>query len=119
MQFVVSVVLARIIAPEAYGTITLVLVFAQILQVFVDSGLGNALIQKKDARMIWIFRLYFSLIYFVVLAYMEFFFSYAPCIAKFYNDLSLTAIIRVLCLTVVISGLKKCTTSICFKDNAV
>ena len=82
VQFVVSVVLARIIAPEAYGTITLVLVFAQILQVFVDSGLGNALIQKK-MRMIWIFRLYFSLIYFVVLAYMEFFFSMRRVLPNF------------------------------------
>ena len=49
VQFIVSIVLARIIAPEAYGMISIVLVFASILQVFVDSGLGNALIQKKDA----------------------------------------------------------------------
>ena len=38
VQLIVSIVLARILAPEAYGTIALVLVFANILQVFVDSG---------------------------------------------------------------------------------
>ena len=49
VQILVSVILARILAPEAFGTIALILVFSNILQVFVDSGLGNALIQKKDA----------------------------------------------------------------------
>ena len=49
VSFVVSIVLARILAPEDYGTIALVKVFTAILQVFVDRGLGTALIQKKDA----------------------------------------------------------------------
>lgn len=49
VTFVVSIVLARILSPEDYGTIALVTVFTTILQVFVDSGLGTALIQKKDA----------------------------------------------------------------------
>ena len=49
VQFVVSIVLARILEPEAFGTISLVLVFTQVLQVFVDSGVATALIQKKDA----------------------------------------------------------------------
>ena len=49
VTFIVSIVLARILAPEDYGTIALVTVFTTILQVFVDSGLGTALIQKKDA----------------------------------------------------------------------
>ena len=49
VSFVVSIVLARILSPEDYGTIALVTVFTAILQVFVDSGLGTALIQKKDA----------------------------------------------------------------------
>ena len=49
VTFVVSIVLARILAPEAYGQIALITVFTTIMQVFVDSGLGLALIQKKDA----------------------------------------------------------------------
>ena len=42
VSFIVSIVLARILAPEDYGTIALVTVFTTILQVFVDSGLGTA-----------------------------------------------------------------------------
>ena len=49
VTFVVSVVLARLLMPEDYGTIALVTVFTTIMQVFVDSGLSTALIQKKDA----------------------------------------------------------------------
>lgn len=49
VAFIVSIVLARILAPETFGTIALVTVFTTILNVFVNSGLANALIQKKDA----------------------------------------------------------------------
>lgn len=54
VTFIVSIVLARILAPEDYGTIALITVFTTIMQVFVDSGLGTALIQKR-MPMIWIF----------------------------------------------------------------
>lgn len=49
VAFVVSIVLARFLAPDAYGTVALLMVFTTILNVFVDSGLGNSLIQKKNA----------------------------------------------------------------------
>ncbi|MFR3431482.1 MAG: oligosaccharide flippase family protein [Holdemanella porci] len=49
VTFIVSIVLARILSPNDYGTIALVTVFITILQVFIDSGLSTALIQKKDA----------------------------------------------------------------------
>lgn len=105
VQFIVSIVLARILAPEAYGTIALVVVFANIFQVFVDSGLGNALIQKKDADDLDFSSVfYFNFIWCLIL--YGIIFCIAPFIADFYNDPSLTAIVRVLCLTVVISGLK-------------
>jgi len=105
IQFIVSIVLARILAPEAYGTIALVLVFSQILQVFVDSGLGNALIQKKDADDLDFSSVFwFNIVWCLVLYAMMFF--CAPLISTFYNDESLTAVVRVLCLMVVVSGLK-------------
>ena len=49
VTFIVSIVLARILTPSDYGTIALVTVFTTILQVFIDSGLSTALIQKKNA----------------------------------------------------------------------
>lgn len=49
VALVVSIILARILTPEDYGIIALITVFINILNVFVDSGLGTALIQKKNA----------------------------------------------------------------------
>ena len=49
VTLIVGIILARILNPDVYGTIALVTVFTTLLQVFVDSGLGTALIQKKDA----------------------------------------------------------------------
>lgn len=105
VTFIVSIVLARILAPEDYGTIALITVFTTILQVFVDSGLGTALIQKKDADdMDFSSVFYFNFIVCIIL-YICMFFS-APFISKFYNDNSLTPVIRVISLTIVISGVK-------------
>lgn len=105
IQFVVSIVLARILAPEAYGTIALVIVFANILQVFVDSGLGNALIQKKDADDLDFSSVFYFNVIWCLMLYSIIFLA-APYIAGIYDDDSLIPLIRVLCLTVVISGLK-------------
>lgn len=105
VTFIVSIVLARILSPNDYGTIALVTVFITILQVFIDSGLSTALIQKKDADDLDFSSVfYFNFVVCIVL-YLLMFFS-APYIAKFYNDLSLTPIIRVISLTLIISGVK-------------
>ena len=45
VTLIVSIVLARILTPNDFGTVSLVMVFTTIMQVFVDSGLGTALIQ--------------------------------------------------------------------------
>ena len=105
VSFIVSIVLARILAPEDYGTIALVTVFTAILQVFVDSGLGTALIQKKDADE----RDFSSVFYFnfvVCLILYLGMFAAAPFIADFYGDVTLVPVIRILSLTIVISGVK-------------
>lgn len=105
VAFIVSVVLARILAPEAYGTIALITVFTTILQVFVDSGLGNALIQKKDADNVDFSTVFYTNIIFCFILYVGIF-AGAPLIAEFYHDPTLIPLIRVLSLTVVISGVK-------------
>lgn len=105
VTFIVSIVLARILAPEDYGQIALITVFTTIMQVFVDSGLGTALIQKKDAddldfSSVFYFNFAVCLILYAVM------FVVAPFIAEFYNNSSLTPIIRVISLTIIISGVK-------------
>ncbi len=105
VAFVVSVVLARILDPSAYGTIALITVFTTILQVFVDSGLGNALIQKKNADDVDFSTVFYTNIIFCSVLYLLIF-AAAPLIATFYEDASMVPLIRVLSLTVLISGVK-------------
>lgn len=105
IAFIVSVILARVLEPTAYGTVALIAVFTSILQVFVDSGLGNALIQKKDADDLDFSTVFFTNITFCTLLF-GLVFIVAPSIAKFYDDISLVPYIRVLGLTVLISGIK-------------
>lgn len=105
VTFVVSIVLARILDPKDYGTIALVTVFTTILQVFVDSGLGTALIQKKDADDLDFSSVfYFNFIVCIILYAVMF--IVAPYIALFYKDTTLISVIRVISLTIVISGVK-------------
>lgn len=105
VSFVVSIVLARILLPEDYGVIALVTVFITILQVFVDSGLATALIQKKESDDLDFSSVFYFNIFICILLYCLLFFL-APCIAFFYENSSLTSVVRVLGLTVVISGVK-------------
>lgn len=105
VSFIVSIVLARILAPEDYGTIALVTVFTTILQVFVDSGLGTALIQKKDADDLDFSSVFYFNFIICLILYVGIFIA-APYIAIFYNDATLIPVIRVLSLTIVISGVK-------------
>lgn len=105
VSFVVSIVLARVLTPEIYGTVALITVFTTILQVFVDSGLGNALIQKKNADDLDFSTVFYANIAFCGILYIVLFLS-APLIAGFYDDVSLTPLIRVLGITIVVSGVK-------------
>lgn len=105
VTFIVSVFLARILSPEDYGKIALITVFTVILQVFVDSGLGTALIQKKDADDLDFSSVFYFNLVICILLYLGMFIA-APLIAKFYNDISLTPVIRVISITILISGVK-------------
>lgn len=103
--FVISILLARVLEPTVYGIVALVTVFTAILQVFVDSGMGNALIQKKNAdnldfSSVFYFNIAACLILYAVM------FAAAPLISAFYGMPELTAIVRVLSLTLIISGVK-------------
>ena len=105
VALIVQIILARLLAPEVYGTIALVTVFTSIMQVFVDSGMATALIQKKDADNLDFSTVFYFNVFTCVVLYIIMFAS-APLIASFYNDASLVPVIRVLSLTLVISGVK-------------
>lgn len=105
VMLVVSVVLARLLDPDVYGTVALITVFTTILQVFVDSGLGNALIQKKDADQLDFSTVFYFNMAMCAVVYAALYIA-APFIAKFYGDPQLTALTRVLGLTLIVSSLR-------------
>ena len=97
ITLIVSVVLARILNPSDYGTVAIVTIFITIANVFVSDGLGNALIQKKNADALdYSTVLYFN-IAFSIFLYIILFFA-APLISSFYGEgyEVLTPVLRVL-----------------------
>lgn len=95
IQFVLSIVLARLVSPDNYGLIALVSIFIQISSVFVTSGLGTALVQQKDADDVSFSSVFFLGLFIACCCYVLLFFV-APYIASFYEADSLIPIIRVL-----------------------
>lgn len=105
ISVVVQLVLARLLAPEIFGTVAIVLIITDILQVFVESGFGTALIQKKDADELD----FSSVFYFNIAACLVFYFLLficAPGIAQIYKNPELVNIIRVVGLILIISGIR-------------
>ena len=105
VTLIVSIVLARLLNPDIYGTVALVTVFTTIMQIFVDSGMGNALIQRKDADDLDFSSVFYFNILMCSVLYLIMFFA-APFIAAFYKIPELTAVVRVLSLILIISGVK-------------
>ena len=108
VTFVVSIVLARLLDPQAYGIVALITAITTLLQVFVDSGLANALIQKKDSDNKDFSTVFYFNMAVCLLLYLVLFFT-APFISRFfykYDSHLLTNLIRVSSITLVISGIK-------------
>lgn len=104
ISFIVSLVLARILMPEEYGIVALVTVIISLCDVFVNSGLGTALIQKKDAdeldySTVFFFSFAMALVLYLVLFLMS------PFIANYYQKESLICILRVMGLRMIIASL--------------
>lgn len=103
VSLVVSIILARLLSPTEYGTISLVMVFITIANVFVNSGFGQALIQKKDADSLDFSSVFYFSLGFTGLIYAVLFFLAVP-ISKFYDMPILIPVLRVLAISVPIMG---------------
>ena len=97
ISFLVSLVLARLLLPSEYGTVALVLVFINLANVFVSNGLGEALIQKKNANDADFSTMFFCSLGLSIVLYVIMFFA-APLIANYYQDVTLVSVLRVLAL---------------------
>lgn len=104
VSFVVSIILARLLLPSDYGVIALITIFIDIANVFVSSGFGAALVQKKDADEVDFSSVfYFSIVMSWVL-YLIVFLG-APMVAGFYGKEILTPVLRVMALKLPLAGI--------------
>src|SRR5690606_22613680 len=101
--FIVSLVLARILLPEEFGLIGMIVVVVAIGNVLLDGGLTKSLIRdpdcdQSDYSTVFIFHLVASIVIYIGVFFL------APLIADFYDQPILTAITRVYSLSIIITS---------------
>lgn len=102
-QFIIGIVLARLLVPDDYGVIGMLAIFMAIAQSILDSGFSRALIQKKNRTNVdYSTVFYFNLVISIVI-YFIFYFS-ASYIAEFYSTPILEDVAKVVSLSVVINA---------------
>lgn len=104
ISFVSNIVLARLLTPDDYGTIGMLMIFIAVANTFVDGGFGSALIQKKeptqeDYSTIFWWNMFLSIVLYGLL-YLG-----APAIARFYNLPLLCDVLRVQGIVLIINAL--------------
>ncbi len=103
VQFLVMLIMARLLTPNDYGLIGMLTIFIAVSQSLVDSGFSQALIRKQNRTQVdnsTVF--YFNIIVGLVLYLLCFLF--APLVAKFYNTPELCQVMRVFCLCIIINS---------------
>lgn len=122
VQFLVSIVLARLLTPDDFGLIAIVLVFSVIFQTLNESGLNTALIHKLDRDDLDFSTAFYANIAIGIISYLLLFFA-SPFIASFYDSPQLVPVMRILSLDLVIKSLglvqlAKYTIKVDFKTQA-
>lgn len=103
IQFVLSIIIARLLLPSDYGLIAMLSIFLAVAQSFIDSGFSNALIQKQnrteiDYSIVFYFNIGIGLFFYLV------FYISSPYIALFYSEPQLCLITKIVGLNVVINS---------------
>ncbi len=104
VQFVIGIILARILTPEDYGLVGMITVFVAVSQSFIDAGFTQALIRKNDAKQ----KDYSTIFYFnIVVGFFIYIllFLVSPLISSFFNEPQLTDLVKVLGITVIINAI--------------
>jgi len=104
LRLVLGIVLARLLTPDDYGILGILMIFIAVSATFIESGISKALIQKKerdslDFSTAFVFNIVISLICYAIL------FFTAPLIADFYENPELTSLVRVISLALVLNAL--------------
>ena len=97
VQFILQIILARLLSPEHYGVLAIMVIFTTLANVFIQNGFNTALIQNKDVEdedfssVLWVSMGIAAITYTVI-------FLTAPWIAEFYEMPELITPFRVLAL---------------------
>jgi teichuronic acid exporter len=102
-QFIVGIILTRLLTPEDFGLVGMITIFIVIGQSLTNSGFGQALIQKKNATNIDFSTVFYFNILASILIYSVIYFS-APLIANFYDQPQLILLTQIICLSFVIES---------------
>ena len=104
VSFVVGIVLARLLSPDEYGLIGILTIFITIFEVIIDGGFISALIRKQTAQEIDYCTVFWTnLVLSIVMAGILY--CGAGLIAKFFEREELTALMRMMCIIVIINAL--------------
>ena len=103
VNFVIGIILARLLSPTDYGLLGMLGLFIAISQLFIDGGLTSALIRtknpsEKDFSTVYMINLTLSVLFYAIL-----FFS-APFVADFYEQPLLKPLMRVVALLLIIGS---------------
>lgn len=104
IQLIIGLVLARLLSPDDYGLIGMIVIFIALSSVLVDGGFGQALIRKEKATQTDFSTIYFFNLSVSVFLYLILFFS-APLISGFFHQPQLINISRVLFLSIIFYAL--------------
>ena len=104
VNFIIGIILARLLSPSDYGLVGMLGIFIAISQLFIDGGLTSALVRtkepsEKDFSTVYIINLTLSVVFYAVL------FLSAPLVAGFYEQPLLKPLMRVVALMLIIGSL--------------
>ena len=104
VQFLIMIVMARLLTPHDYGLIGMLAIFIAVAQSLIDSGFSQALIRKQhrtevDNNTVFYFNIVVSALLYLIL-YVS-----APFVADFYNTPQLCPVMRVVCLSIIFNSL--------------
>lgn len=103
VQFLIMIVMARLLTPHDYGLIGMLVIFIAVAQSLIDSGFSQALIRKQDRTETDNNTVFYFNIVVSVLLYLIFYVS-APFVANFYNTPQLCPVMRVVCLSIIFNS---------------
>lgn len=103
ITFLVGLVLARLLTPEEYGLIGIIIIFIAIFNTIVDSGFSNALIRKKNAVDIDYNTVFISNMAVSIVMFLGMFFA-SPHIASFFKEPQLDALCKAMSIIIIINA---------------